>query len=1005
MLKYAQQLKETINAFLGWAGNSLKQSALSYCEVQTADSPTTLVAHDGSLLSVLKISGVTSLIGKEEFAYIQAGIEQSLQTIMSQPGHVMQVFFSYNKDEVKQEIHEIFKPAHLSAKRLGLELDDLFTERENHLSRYCAQEDVYVVLWTRLKSLTSEQFRRSRKDKAKMIKDKKIPGFMNTQNVIAAIPDLRENHDSFVRTVSADFNQLGIVTEVLSAHAAVHAMRHSVDPEYTDRHWSPLLPGDKITIKQPIKEKGDISEILWPNLAKQIIPRDGESIDLRTARIGDRIYSSVFIDLFPKDVQSFMRLFSRTLQTHIPFRISFLIESNGLQSSNMRAALSSVLSFTSKQNRLINDSLNLLEYINLKTDDSVVKLRVCAATWAPEGDVRTLRARAAMLAKAIEGWGSCDVSEVAGDTFEGVMSSSLGVTGTSVATASIAPLSDVLYMLPLYRPASPWENGAIMFRSPDGKPWPYHPGSRQQTTWIDLFYARPGSGKSVLSNAINLAVCLSAGLQRLPRIAIVDIGPSSSGLISLLKDALPVNQKHLVAYHRLRMRSEYAINPFDTQLGCRFPTPQERGFLVNFLTLLGTPVGSEIPYDGVTDMAGLLVNELYKSLADEGSPNTYASGVEEVIDGILAEIGFVTDSQTTWWEVTDALFMAGFEHEAVLAQRHAVPVLADIASICRTPAIQDLYGKIIAPTGEPLINAYARMISSAVREYPIISQVTQFDLGEAKIVALDLDEVARSGGDSANRQTAVMYMLARYVLARHYYLTEDNVKDMPDAYRRYHQQRILEIREDPKRIVFDEFHRTAHASAVREQVVQDMREGRKWKVQVALLSQSLDDFDSVMVEFATSVFIMDAGPEQSIRKAAKTFGLSDTAQIALKNRVHGPREGGATFLAQFATKNGMNTQLLTSTLGPIELWALNTTAEDVQLREQLARKLGPRETRRVLASVFSNGTATKTIEERLHDMKEEGGLIDDEARQGVIGGLVNEIVAAYKADPNVKFLS
>ena len=48
-------------------------------------------------------------------------------------------------------------------------------------------------------------------------------------------------------------------------------------------------------------------------------------------------------------------------------------------------------------------------------------------------------------------------------------------------------------------------------------------------------------------------------------------------------------------------------------------------------------------------------------------------------------------------------------------------------------------------------------------------------LGDARVVSLDLDEVAKSGGDAANRQTAVMYMLARYVLARHYYLTEDNV--------------------------------------------------------------------------------------------------------------------------------------------------------------------------------------------------------------------------------------
>lgn len=997
MTKALTSLIKSFDVFFAWLSTALKQTTASYCELQTADSPTVLVAHDGSLISVLRISGVTALIGSEEFNYIKEGLQQSLQTVMSQPGHVIQVYFSYDKDEIYDEIKEILSPAKETANRLSLRLHDLFKERVDYLSHYCAHEEVYLVLWTRLKSLTGEQLRRSRKDKHKTIKENKIPPFEQTQNILAAIPDLRESHDSFVRSVSTDFTSWGIVNDVLEVHDAVYVMRRSADPEFTARTWRPLLPGDKVTIKEGKRLKGEISDILWPSLARQILPRDAENINLRTARVGDRIYATVFIDLFPKEIQSFIRLFSRTLQTHIPWRMSFLIESNGLGNANIRSAIASVLSVTSSKNRLIADSLKLLSYINLNTDDAVVKLRVAATTWAPEGDIRLLRSRASMLAKSIEGWGSCDVSEVSGDAYAGVVSSMLGVSGGNVASPSIAPLSDVLHMLPLFRPSSPWEDGAILFRSPDGKPWPYHPGSRYQTTWIDLFYARPGSGKSVLSNAINLAVCLSPGIQRLPRISIIDIGPSSSGLISLLKDALPPGKKHWVAYHRLRMRSNFAINPFDTQLGCRYPAPQERSFLVNFLTLLATPIGSEKTYDGVSDMSGLIIDELYKSLADDGNPNRYTPNAEESVDAVLEEIGFVQDTATTWWEVTDALFMAGFTHEAMLAQRYATPVLADVAAICRLPAIQDLYGKITAPTGEPLIHAFARMISSAVREYPIISQVTRFDLGDARVVALDLDEVARSGGDAANRQTAVMYMLARYVLARHYFLTEDNVIDMPEAYRNYHQGRILEIREDPKRIVFDEFHRTAKAQAVREQMIQDMREGRKWKVQIALLSQSLDDFDDVMVEFATSIFIMEAGPEQAVRKTAQVFGLSDTAQSVLKNRVHGPREGGATFLAQFATKQGQNTQLLTSTLGPIELWALSTTTEDVNIRDRLYKRIGPREARRILAKLFPTGTATKLLEDRYVEYKEEMGLLDDDAKASIVENVVQEILKEYHA--------
>jgi intracellular multiplication protein IcmB len=242
------------------------------------------------------------------------------------------------------------------------------------------------------------------------------------------------------------------------------------------------------------------------------------------------------------------------------------------------------------------------------------------------------------------------------------------------------------------------------------------------------------------------------------------------------------------------------------------------------------------------------------------------------------------------------------------------------------------------------------------------------------------------------------------VLAKNYYLTEENLGDLPDTYRNYHGVRISEIREDRKSIVFDELHRTSIIQGVRDQIVLDMREGRKWKVQVALLSQSLDDFDPIMVEFGTSIFIMDAGPEQAIKKTASVFGLSETATHALRHRVHGPREGGATFLAQFATKDGVNTQLLTCTLGSAELWAFSTTSEDANVRNQLYRKIGPVETRRVLSSLFPSGSVTRELENRMLTVKEDQGIIDEESKLSILDELVNDILAAYTKDPDVKRL-
>ena len=983
-------LKNLFGGFGSWFSVSLKMTISSYCDLETADSDTVFVAHDGSLMSVIKLDGVSMLVGSDEFEHIQNGMKTCLQSAMSQPGKKIQFYFSYDKDNVKKFITKTFSHAKDTAEVCELDMQDLFDERVDNLANYCGNEAVYMAIWTTPAILTSEQLRQSNRKKMKAIKKQTSGVFLHTQNLNATIVELRESHDSFVRTLLHDMRDVGMVASLSDVHSAGHAMRVGADPEFTDDSWKPIVPGDKYTAKEPSGGLHDIADISWPPLSRQFIPRDGSNLNLRTAQLGDRLYATIYVDLFPYEVQAFSRFFSRIIQANTPWRLSFMLDSSGVQGHKFRQLASSILGFTSAQNRLISKSLRMLSYINTTGNDAIVRLHLSATTWAPVGEEGLLRIRASLLAKAVESWGSCHVSEVSGDPFAGMMSTTLGLSAKTIAPAALAPLSSALYILPWFRPSSPWKNGAVLLRSPDGKLWPYQPGSSQQTTWIDLFYARPGSGKSVLSNAINLAVILSAGLKRLPRIAIIDIGPSSSGLISLLEDSLPVSKRHLVAHHRLRMLPDYAINPFDTQLGARLPTPQERSFLVNFLTLLATPVGHEKSYDGVADMVGLIIDELYHLFSDSNKPNLYAVGIEPLIDGLLEEIGFSHDAQTTWWEVTDSLFTAGFSREAIMAQRHAVPVLPEVLAVCRGDAVEDLYGDIRVNTGELLLQAFSRLISSAIREYPIISQATKFDFGEAKIVALDLDEVARSGGDAANRQTAIMYMLARYVLAKDFYLTHDSVKDIPPAYQDYHQRRITEIREDPKRIVFDEFHRTAKIEAVRNQVVQDMREGRKWKVQIALASQSLDDFDEVMVEFATSVFIMDAGPEQALRKTAQVFGLTSTAKNALRHSVHGPSAHGATFLAQFATKDGINTQLLTATLGPIELWSLSTTVEDVQLRTKLYHKIGGKRARAILARKFPRGSAAKEIEERYVRYKEEGKTVDKHAQHSIIDEIVAE---------------
>jgi len=189
-----------------------------------------------------------------------------------------------------------------------------------------------------------------------------------------------------------------------------------------------------------------------------------------------------------------------------------------------------------------------------------------------------------------------------------------------------------------------------------------------------------------------------------------------------------------------------------------------------------------------------------------------------------------------WWDVVDRLFDLDEATAAIRAQRYASPVLADSITASRRPQIRSLLEQTdVGSTSENVINAFERMISSSIREFPILAGVTKFDASDARICALDLMDVSPQGDDTANRQTAIMYMLARHALVRSWWVGPEMISVVPDKYKFYHEARIQDIMETPKRLCYDEFHRTNGSISVRAQIIRDVREGRKRGVQIALL--------------------------------------------------------------------------------------------------------------------------------------------------------------------------
>jgi intracellular multiplication protein IcmB len=203
-----------------------------------------------------------------------------------------------------------------------------------------------------------------------------------------------------------------------------------------------------------------------------------------------------------------------------------------------------------------------------------------------------------------------------------------------------------------------------------------------------------------------------------------------------------------------------------------------------------------------------------------------------------------------------------------------------------------------------------------------------------------------------------MYMLAGYALTKDYRLDQPTVESMrmPSQYLDYHMERMREIQSSLKWIAYDEFHRTSNSLCVQDAVLIDQREGRKFKIGVILSSQGAGDFPEVMREFATAVFVMDAGTESNARNLQSFFGFNDTTRRLMSQYATGPTSAGAPLLASITTKKGGTfTQLLVSTLGTTTRWALSTTLEDVQVRQAVCSKLGPIQGRAALTATYPEG--------------------------------------------------
>ncbi len=979
---------------------ALKQPLPSFCDIETAHGGA-LVSKHGDYVSWLRIDGTRRMLTGADVARIATAMRVEISGTLDTRGQAVCASYVSDPDASGVEIARASLDATREVARLqGLDLHDLLDERAALWPRKMRWETVHFVLWTRQTVLTKEERRQVREEQNTLARQ--CPPVGDSQRFYLRSDIMAARHDAFMSRVSRALRSNGIASEALTPHEGLKLSREVTYRETAGSPWKATLPGDPVMPRLPENENAPVTAaaLLWPGIPRQLFNVDADTPGGNRVVIGSHEYAHVDMDLGPERPCSFIELSAALAADRIPWRGMLVMEGGGKSAMSFKQAAASLLGVF-PQNADLRRAFAALQEERDVNNHISVRLRASFATWAAADDTRGLRRRASLLAQRVEGWGNCTTNTLAGDALEGVMSSVPGLSLTSTGTPCLALLGDALAMLPWNRTASPWQEGAVLFRRPDGGIWPCDPsGGSVRPQVLDIFIAPPRSGKSVLANTINLGLCLSPaalgnGGAKLPLIGKLDIGPTAEGFVRLVQEALGPARRHEAIHVTMQLTRGYEVNIFDTQVGCDYPLPLEDAFLRNFLALGTLPPDVATPFEGMSQLIGYVVDEAYRLCTDVpgGSPKRYRRGVEPEVDRAVDAHRIELHGEEPWWrDVVAGLCRAGEWRLAEVAQRHAVPILQDLIQAARTEQVKDAFGKLkIAITSEAATELFARYITDMIKRFPTLNHPTRLDFGPARIIVMDLAAVAPTGSAQSNRQTEMMYMLGRHILARNFFLHPEYADHVPEAVRPYHLQRFQEIKETVKRLDYDEWHRTRHSPQVQAQAERDVLEGPKHNIQMGFTTQRLSHMGTGIVSQATGRFVLKTGGQDEAEEIITRFDLSGASADVVRYGLNGPGPEGAPFLLVLDADGERWEQKLVNQLGPVELWALSTTPADTALRGRLYDRVGFSEGLRRLSRVFPAGSAEKEIERRKKERLNRGEQAD-RATAGVVDELARELV-------------
>lgn len=952
----------------------------------------TFTTKDFGLVAAIEIQGVYSLMSEEDFDRACDRIQTEWTGMLGSAGVQLDwAFMGGDKEMVRKQAYDMLTPSINTLKRLDMDLSHVLYEKIAVLEKHCRYEKCYLCVWVDPRiATTAAESRKISQSQETIHKEMRLRGTESLE-VLPVTEMIDDRLNAYVDSIVTTLKSLNIKARRETAKKMLKEIR-LMSERQTDYNWVPRMPGESPIRRKTKNNPHDHSHILPPAIATQIFPNAvGDLVDTsKMINYGGRLFGGVVVELACVEVMPFAVLFRAMRSVDIPYRVRITVAGDGLSGTGLQVkmALANLLSWTDfggTSNKPLIKAVNQIR--DLVADGSLqdVALRISAETWVDcnvddaeyiSTQKKELASNVEKLARAMQTWGSMETNQQVGDALDRSTSTYPGLKRLIPSDDAIVNFNKVVPLFPFTRMATVWDEGAMLLRTEDGKLIPFQPASSKQKEWAELWIGRQRFGKSLAMAARTLAVISAPGNNQIPFCFTTDIGYSSSGLINLIEHSLPKDKRYLVKHIKLSMRPEHSINPMDTQLCARYPTASHSEFLSNLIQVLLADASGEVD-KYIRNMIPEVIKQAYIRSSDtDGRPKAYIKGQDVLIDRAIEKLGIITDGKKklTWWGLVDQLFKRKQYHMASLAQRYAVPTIKELSQVAMEGGtLSEIYHRKQGSSGMSYVEDFSASINAAVDQFPILKQHTMFDIGQARIVALDIQALCGVPSQTEGmRKTAVAYMLARHVFMSRIAFDREDLNSkigstetplIPQFAYEYHMDRVRDLEKTVKTMNYDEVHRATGQKSIVAQWSQDVREGPKFKIITSFATQGVHDIPDDIFNFTSTKVLMGLG-DSDADDIADRMGLNNTIRTFLK-RAKRPNKDGSSAVYIMDTDEGTTdyTGIFMLTLGASEIWAYSTTRDDDVLRKALYERVGVNKGLELLVKHFPETTCSTYFEE------------------------------------------